>query len=128
MFFILRVNKALVAFDTESMFANRISPALPLITQLVIVVEETTLPVERAGLVPIMLFETVGTAVPVAIFHTSNVIVGLEPAQAIPQPVISKSNGIITEPTIPVVTELVFVKSPLPNEICLVCIEAMFLI
>jgi hypothetical protein len=64
------------------------SPAAIVVFQLVSVVDRIALPVESAGFVPMIVFATVGNAVPVAIFQTSMVQVGLLPTAVIDQPVI----------------------------------------
>ena len=65
------------------------SPAEKLVVHPVNVEERIALPVASAGFADaVIVFDTVGNAVPVLIFQTSIVQVGLDPVAVIDQPVI----------------------------------------
>jgi hypothetical protein len=77
-----------VALVTESALKPNISPAANEVVHPVKFVDRIALPVESAGFVPMIVFATVGNAVPVAIFQTSIVQVGLLPVAVIDHAVI----------------------------------------
>jgi hypothetical protein len=77
-----------VAAETLSIVNPKISPAAKEVVHPVKFVDRIALPVESAGFVPMIVFATVGKAVPVTIFQTSIVQVGLLPTAVIDHPVI----------------------------------------
>ena len=91
-----------VATVTASMLKPKISPAANVVVHPVRFVDRIALPVVSAGFVPMIVFVTVGNAVPVAIFQTSIVQVGEEPTAVIDQPVIVPDSWTVKYPVTPV--------------------------
>lgn len=91
-----KTNVIFVAVVTASMLNPKMSPAEKLVVHPLSVDERLALPVDKAGFaLAVIVFATVGSAVPVAIFHTSIVQVGLEPVAVIDHPVIVPGYGVV---------------------------------
>src|SRR5690242_11603753 len=92
------------------------SPAVMLVDQSDTEVERTAFPVERAGLVPMIVWPTCGRSVPEFVFHTSKVQVGLVPSDTIENPVMCPVYGEIAYATTPVEGVMPPPSTVTPNE------------